>query len=190
MSFCINLKQKMNRTLYCKKLNKQITFKDCSNCPYKTYKSPTVNGLSNKKVDFKTQQRRLKNNNLQNHSNLRAKSIKKKSYKLAKKEKERFSIIYPDLTKCCHCGSERSVAKNEVFEGAYRQRSMKTGMIAPFCTKCHDRFHNDIMFNLHYKVLFEKEFLKTHTLEEFIKIFGQDYIFKLEQKKGESLTLH
>lgn len=38
MSFCINLKQKMNRTLYCKKLNKQITFNDCSNCPHRKYK--------------------------------------------------------------------------------------------------------------------------------------------------------
>ena len=111
------------------------------------------------------------------------KVLKSRSNKLAKKEKERFSIIYSDLTKCCYCGSKRNVAKNEVYEGAYRQRSMKLGMIAPFCTKCHDRFHNDIMFNLHYKVLFENEFLKTHELEEFIKIFGQDYIFKLEHKK-------
>ena len=100
------------------------------------------------------------------------------------KQKERFSIVYTDLTKCCHCGSNLAVAKNEVYEGAYRQRSMKMGMIAPFCIKCHDRFHNDIMFNLHYKVLFEKEFLKTHTQDEFIKMFGQDYIFKLEQKKS------
>ena len=166
---CINLKQKMNRTLYCKKLKKQITFKDCSNCPYKEYKM---------------QQYNLKNNSLQSCSGLRVKSIKKKSYKLAKKEKARFSIVYPDLTKCCHCGSKLAVAKNEVYEGAYRQRSMEMGMVAPFCRQCHDRFHNDIMFNLRYKVLFENEFLKTHTRDEFIKIFGQDYIFKLEQKKS------
>lgn len=38
MSFCINLKQKMNRTIYCKKQKKQITFKDCSTCPYREYK--------------------------------------------------------------------------------------------------------------------------------------------------------
>lgn len=171
MSFCINLKQKMNRTLYCKKQNKQITFKDCSSCPYKEYR-PVTNGLFKQKPD----------------SNLRVKPIKKKSYKLAKKEKERFSIIYHDLTKCCYCGAKRNVAKNEVYEGAYRQRSMKMGMVAPFCQDCHDRFHNDIMFNLHYKVLFENEFLKTHELEEFIKAFGQDYIFKLEHKKR--LTNH
>ena len=35
--------------------------------------------------------------------------------------------------------------------------------------------------NLSFKIEFEKEYLKTHTKEEFIKAFGQDYIFKLEQ---------
>lgn len=186
MSFCINLKQKMNRTLYCKKLNKPITFKDCSNCPFKEYKSPTVSGISNRKVDFRTQQCNLKNNSLQSYSSLRVKRMKKKSYKLAKKEKERFSIIYTDLTKCCHCGSKLAVAKNEVYEGSCRQRSIEMGMVAPFCRQCHDRFHNDIMFNLYYKVLFEKEFLKAHAQDEFIKIFGQDYIFKLERKKSRN----
>ena len=31
MSHCINLKLKMNKTLYCKLQKKEITFKDCSN---------------------------------------------------------------------------------------------------------------------------------------------------------------
>lgn len=52
-------------------------------------------------------------------------------------------------------------------------------MVCPFCQKCHDVFHNDILFNLKYKVMFQKEYLKTHTLDEFIKEFGQDYIYKL-----------
>ena len=65
-----------------------------------------------------------------------------------------------------------------------RQKNYKWyGMVCPFCKTCHTQFHNDIMLNLFYKVMFEKEFLKTHSKEEFIKIFGQDYIFKLEQKK-------
>lgn len=109
--------------------------------------------------------------------------LKSRSNKLAKKEKERFSIIYPNLTKCCNCGSKIGIEKNEVFEGAYRQISIRLGMVCPFCKKCHNVFHNDIMFNLFYKVMFEKEYLKTHSKEEFIKTFGQDYIFKLEQKK-------
>lgn len=111
------------------------------------------------------------------------KTMKSRTNRQAKKEKERFSIIYPDLTKCCNCGSKMGVEKNEVFEGAYRQISIRLGMVAPMCWRCHQQFHNDIMFNLFYKVMFEKEYLKTHTKEEFIKAFGQDYIFKLEQKK-------
>ena len=111
------------------------------------------------------------------------KPMKYRTNKQAKKEKERFSIIYRDLTKCCNCGSKIGIEKNEVFEGSYRQISIRYGMVCPFCKTCHTQFHNDIMLNLFYKVMFEKEFLKTHSKEEFIKIFGQDYIFKLEQKK-------
>lgn len=113
------------------------------------------------------------------------KTLKSRSNKQAKREKERFSIIYPDLTKCCNCGSKIGIEKNEVYEGAYRQISIKLGMVCPFCKKCYDVFHNDIMFNLSYKVIFEKEYLKTHTKEEFIKMFGQDYIYKLEHKKRD-----
>lgn len=110
-------------------------------------------------------------------------TLKSRSNKLAKREKERFSIIYRDLTKCCNCGSKIGIEKNEVFEGSCRQTSIKYGMVCPFCKTCHSQFHNDIMFNLFYKVMFEKEFLKTHSKEEFIKAFGQDYIYKLEKKK-------
>lgn len=109
------------------------------------------------------------------------KPMKSRTNKLAKAEKERFSIIYHDLTKCCNCGSKIGIEKNEVFEGAYRQLSIKLGMITPFCKQCHKLFHNDIIFNLTYKVMFQKEFLKTHTLDEFITLFKQDYIYKLEK---------
>ncbi len=123
------------------------------------------------------------------------KTLKSRTNKQAKKEKERFSIIYTDLTKCCECSLKTGdfdkrinqytrIEKNEVFEGSYRQVSIRLGMIAPLCIFCHKQFHKDILgMNLSYKVKFEKEYLKTHTREEFIKTFGQDYIFKLEQKK-------
>lgn len=123
------------------------------------------------------------------------KTLKSRTNKQAKREKERFSIIYRDLTKCCNCGLKTGdfdkrinqytrIEKNEVFEGSYRQVSIRLGMIAPLCIFCHKQFHKDILgMNLSYKIKFEKEYLKTHTREEFIKTFGQDYIFKLEQKK-------
>jgi hypothetical protein len=113
------------------------------------------------------------------------KPMKSRTNKQVKREKERFSIIYHDLTKCCVCGSTTGIEKNEIFEGAYRQTSIKHGMVAPMCYRetCHKRFHNDIIFNLFYKVMFQREFMKTHSRDEFIKLFGQDYIYKLEKMK-------
>lgn len=121
------------------------------------------------------------------------KVFKSRTSKQSKREKGRFSIIYSDLTKCCECGLKTGdfdirinqytrIEKNEVFEGCYRQVSIKLGMVAPLCIFCHKQFHKDILgMNLSFKIKFEKEYLKTHTKEEFIKAFGQDYIFKLEQ---------
>ena len=75
------------------------------------------------------------------------------------------------------------VEKNEVFSGSYRLISMEDGMVAPLCLFCHKLFHKDSIMNLQYKVLFQKAYMKTHSLEEFIKRYGQDFIYKLEQKK-------
>jgi len=122
------------------------------------------------------------------------KGLKSRTNKQAKREKERFSIFYKDLTKCCECGlktgdydrrinSYTTFAKNEIFEESYRQHSITLGMLAPLCIFCHDKFHNDTLFNLEYKAMFQKEYLKIHTNEEFIKMFGQDYIYKLKKIK-------
>lgn len=147
---------------YCRLHRKEITASCCRECVNKEYKQ------------YKT--------------------LKSRSNKIAKKEKERFSIIYPDLTKCCECGLKTGdfdkrinmytqVEKNEIFSGSYRLISMDDGMVAPMCIYCHKIFHKDIMMNLYYKAKFQKEYLKTHSLEDFIARYGQDFIYKLEQKK-------
>lgn len=162
---CKNLRnrtKKGNHYIYCIIKKRVINFEECKNCDYKEYK--------------------------------KYKPLKSRTNKLAKKEKNRFSIIYPDLTKCCKCGLKNGdfdirinkythIEKNEVFEGSHRQASIRLGMVAPLCVYCHNQFHNDANINLIYKAQFQKEFLKTHTNEEFISNFGQDYIYKLEPKK-------
>lgn len=142
---------------YCKLLKRETRFSLCRECDKKEYK--------------------------------RYNPIKKRTNKLSKNENNRFSIIYPDLTKCCVCGLKKGdfdsrinmytwIEKNEVFEGAYRLTSIKEGMITPFCKYHHDMFHSDTKFNLKFKVMFQKKYMETHTLEEFVKLFKQDYIFK------------
>ncbi len=134
--------------------------------------------------------------NCNNKEYKRYKPLKSRSNKLDKKEKERFSIIYPNLTKCCECGLKTGdfdirlniytrVEKNEIFSGAYRGLSIEDGMVAPMCIFCHKLFHKDTLMNLTYKVKFQKEYLETHTLEEFIKRYGQDYIYKLEKIRAK-----
>ncbi len=115
-----------------------------------------------------------------NKSKLRKKNvkpIKKRSNKLAKTEKRRFSIIYQDLTKCAVCG-QIATEINEVFDGAYRQLSIKHGCCMPMCHGCHQRFHDDRQFALYYKVLFENKLIELYDYDTYMKIFKIDYRYK------------
>ena len=107
--------------------------------------------------------------------------LKKRTYKQSKKEKNRFSIIYSDLSKCAECSSKIGIELNEIYEGAYRQTSIKYGMVAPMCNRCHKRFHSDRLFSLKYKALFQIEFEKTYSHDEFMVIFKQNYIYLYEK---------
>ncbi len=102
--------------------------------------------------------------------------MKIRTYKQTKKERERYSIIYQDLTKCAKCPSTELADKNEVFEGAKRNASIKHGFIIPLCTKCHKKFHNNRDFALIIKRQFQEEFEKTHTREEFLSIIHRNYL--------------
>ena len=118
--------------------------------------------------------------------------MKRHSSKQLKMEKMRFSILYKNLSICAECGIKNGsfddrigmfthIDKNEVFEGSYRETSIKNGMIVPLCSYCHKKFHNNKNFNLKYKNLFENEFLKEKSIEEFISLFKKDYIYLYEK---------
>lgn len=146
---------------YCTLLREEITRSNCCECVNKEYHFPDAGKME--KLKQKT-------------------PLKKRTSKQSKREKNRFSIIYQGLNKCCYCSSKTGIEKNEVFEGAYRQTSIKYGMVAPFCHKHHQKFHNDRLFNLKYKVLFQREYEKTHSHDEFMDIFKQDYIYLYEKE--------
>lgn len=101
-------------------------------------------------------------------------SMKKRSYKLAKAEKNRFSIIYQDLDHCAVCG-KLATDKHEVFNGAYRQASIKYGCVMPLCREHHEKMHSDREFALIYKVMFEEKFIELHGYDEFMRVFKKDY---------------
>lgn len=157
MSFCINLKQKINRTLYCKKIKKQIEFKDCSNCPFKEYKSPTISGLSNKKVDkkYKYRPKKGKCSNYYNDASIMPPS----------------TLYFTKKTKGCQ--------KHHIFGGvANRPKSEKYGLFIWLTTEQHKYLHDHPKEMLGIKKEAQKSFMKYYdkTVEEFIEVFWKNYL--------------
>ena len=107
----------------------------------------------------------------------KSKQLKKKSKKLAKLEKDRYSIITNDFTKCYICQREtKELDKHEVFAGRNRQTSMKYGLVIPVCRKCHKLIPKNKTLNQKLHEVGQKAFKKHYKTENFIEIFGKSYL--------------
>lgn len=105
------------------------------------------------------------------------KVIKNKTSKQVKLENNRYSIITNDLKHCYICTKKglKDISKDdlhEIYGGSNRKRSIKNGFVVPLCRNCHQ--DNEILKFL--KRFIQKEYEKTHTREEFIKLIGKNYL--------------
>ena len=90
------------------------------------------------------------------------------------RDNERFSIIH-DLSECYFCGAP-ATDKHEIFEGtANRQKSIQNGLVVGLCRNHHNAVHSSKSLALTLKRAGKIAFLKNHTEEEFLKIFGRTY---------------
>lgn len=101
--------------------------------------------------------------------------LKKKSSKLAKLEKNRFSIITKDLEHCYLCGNKKQEL-HELVEGKNRQASMKYGLVIPICRKCHILVTNNRTLQEKLHKVAQKEFKKHYKTENFVQIFNENYL--------------
>lgn len=101
--------------------------------------------------------------------------IKKKSKKLAKLEKNRFSIITNDLEHCYICKAKKEDL-HEIFGGRNRKRSMEFGLIIPLCRKCHKNIENNEILKQKWHKVAQKEFKKYYKTENFMQIFEKNYL--------------
>lgn len=108
--------------------------------------------------------------------------MKKKSSKLAKLEKNRFSIITKDLEHCYLCGNKKQEL-HELIEGKNRQASMKYGLVIPICRKCHILVTNNRTLQEKLHKVAQKEFKKHYKTENFVQIFNENYL--IGGKKNE-----
>lgn len=98
--------------------------------------------------------------------------IKKKSNKLAKLERQRDKDIVKSGI-CEYCGQySKRLDPHEVYGGSNRKRSIQNSFVKKLCRKCHS--NKEVIEQL--KIDVQKEFEKTHTREEFIKLIGKSYI--------------
>lgn len=105
-------------------------------------------------------------------STLKSGQMKKKSNKLAKLERQRDKEIVKNGI-CEFCGKfSKRLDPHEVYGGSNRKRSIKYKFIKLLCRECHS---NENIIN-QLRIDTQKEFEKTHTKEEFIKLIGKSYI--------------
>lgn len=151
---------------YCTQLKAPTSTKECSVCELYSHKQTFVK--SPKKV-LKT-------------------SIRKNKQKL--NDSKRYSILTDDLTKCIECGMPRTDL-HEIFFGNNREKSKQLGLVIPLCITHHNTnlitsIHRDIELDIKYKIIGQKACMEHYniTVEEFIKVFGRNYI--LEHKKKDT----
>lgn len=164
MSNCIYLKQKFNHKFECKRNKEEICLRDCSNCPYKEYKKCTI---TVKKSTYKWK-------NAQKSPVYCAK-MKQRSNKLAKLEKNRFSLFTDDLDHCIICGKKKDNI-HEVIYGKNRINSMKFGLTIPLCNYHHQMIHSNSILSNEYKKRGQALFDRAYPDLKFEDIFKKNYL--------------
>ena len=143
---CKNLKQKLNRKLYCKKLKRDIIISECSNCKYKEYL-------------IKTNLTKLKN----------------RTSKQSKLERNRFSILTSDLDHCVICRTKKEHL-HEVCFGRNRINSIKYGLVIPLCSLHHTEMHRNKEWQEYWHKKGQQAFIAYYPDLDFFKIFKINYL--------------
>ena len=98
--------------------------------------------------------------------------MKKKSSKQAKLERQRDKVLVKSGI-CENCGKfSKRLEPHEVYGGSNRKRSIAHKFVKLLCRECHS--DENIINQLRIET--QKEYMKTHTKEEFIKLIGKSYI--------------
>ena len=156
MNYCIHLKKRKNKP-YCNIIRKEISLSQCRECGNKEYKKST----------------------LKEKSPVKSGTMKNKSSKLAKLERNRASVFTDDLEHCILCGKPREHL-HEIIYGKNRINSIKYNFVIPLCANHHtgkDGIHFNKDLDLYYKRLCQIYFENNiGNRIEFIKTFGRSYL--------------
>lgn len=160
-NYCIHLKKRKNKP-YCKLLDREITFSLCRECGDKEYKS--------NKSQIK------KKSTLKGKSPVKSGKLKNKSNKLAKLERDRFSVFTDDLKHCILCGKKKNDL-HEIFGGRNRLNYIKFNLVIPLCRERHYLNQDNPFFNEHWHKIGQEYFeCNIGSRDEFLRIFRRNYL--------------
>jgi len=102
--------------------------------------------------------------------------MKQKRNKLAKLERNRFSVFCSD-DKCYLCDSTYQLTWDEIYKGRNRQKSMQYGFCIRLCLNCHRRINEDYDYINHWQKKAQNYF-ETHygSREDFLSEFYRNYL--------------
>lgn len=92
--------------------------------------------------------------------------------------------IIQSKKECYFCKSQRNLQLHHCFQGANRKQADKQGLTVWLCMDCHTGsrgVHTTRTDRLNeLKVIAQREFEKTHTRDDFVRIFHKNYIMEEE----------
>ena len=99
--------------------------------------------------------------------------------------KKHESIITDDWEYCFLCkvkGKERRADHEHhcICGMSNRKLSDKYHLVVPLCWECHDNIHQKNEDRRYLEVLAQERFEQVYPEENFLKIFGRNYKYKLE----------
>ena len=100
--------------------------------------------------------------------------IKKKSSKLNKNERNRFSIVQKNMESCYFCGRQAD-STHELIGGINRQKSIKWGLCVGACLTCHRLVEDNEKIKQKYQIIGQNVFVKKYGIDLFMKEFKRDY---------------
>lgn len=84
-----------------------------------------------------------------------------------------------EYMECFYCGrTSGKIDRHEIFFGKNRKNSKREGMWCDLCRNCHYEVHSgDGQLNDYLKREGQKTFEQERSKEEFVRIFGKDYLW-------------
>lgn len=107
---------------------------------------------------------------------LKRTEIRKKSKKMAKLEKNRFSIIQTNKNRCFLCENNKEekdikIDKHEAFGGRNRKKSIEYGLVYYLCRIHHSEAETNIKTKRYLQTLAKGYFIKEYPDKDFQEIF-------------------